>query len=603
VPPLTWPSVLMNTRTYPRRFATALLLCLTALGACKNHKPSPVRHRGLALPPVDKSWNPQGLTAVRGVPADSIRLAIAARLKKPAPQPMSAYSWKHVGELYALHVSSPLWMSDDGLRGDRTSALLRAVAAADSDALALSSFPLKALGDALDGLRQAKKPTAAQIANADVLLTAVYVALGSDMLTGQVDPRSVSQDWHINPREEDVDSALVAVIRTEDLDVALGQLRPQEQDYDSLRKQLQRYRALVAQGGWKPVPKGKALKPGETDTADRLNALYDRLRVEGYLGESAMRPAAAPADSTNVSPGFVYDETLAGAVARFQETHSINVDSVLGPETVESLNVPAEYRLGQIAANLERYRWLPRTLGSRYILVNVPAFRFEAYQDDSLALEMKVIVGAEYKDRNTPTFSDMMETVVFRPYWNVTPDIQHKELDAKIAADPGFMERNDYEYWNENGVTRVRQKPGPKNSLGLVKFLFPNDFNIYLHDTPERGLFEKDVRAFSHGCIRLERPAELAQWVLGWDADSVQRAMEEEPNNKAVRVKEKIPVFIVYFTAFLRDGDLYFGNDLYSRDEKLVAAVSGGASPTADAERASEALRALAGQLRVASTR
>jgi murein L,D-transpeptidase YcbB/YkuD len=130
-----------------------------------------------------------------------------------------------------------------------------------------------------------------------------------------------------------------------------------------------------------------------------------------------------------------------------------------------------------------------------------------------------------------------------------------------------------------------------------VKFLFPNDFNIYLHDTPERGLFEKDVRAFSHGCIRLERPAELAQWVLGWDADSVERAMEEEPNNKAVRVKERIPVFIVYFTAFLRDGDLYFGNDLYSRDDKLVAAVGGGATPSADAQQASNALRTLAGQL------
>lgn len=587
----------MNTRTTTRRFATVLLLCLTAFGACKNHKPSPMRHRGLALPPVDRSWNPQAVTAVHGIPVDSVRAAIKARLAATRPAPMAAYPWKHVGELYALYGGSPLWMNANGLRGDRTAALLRAIAAADSDALQLTNFPLKTLGDALAVMRSAKSPTAAQIADADVLLTAVYVGLGSDMLTGQVDPRTVSQDWHINPREEDIDSALVAVIRTEDLDIALGQLRPQEPDYDSLRKQLQRYRALVNAGGWKAVPKGKSLKAGDVDSAERLNALYDRLSVEGYLSRSAPRPAAAPADSTKGSTGFLYDETLAGAVARFQETHSINVDSVLGPETVESLSIPADYRLGQIAANLERYRWLPRTLGSRYILVNVPAFRFEAYEHDSLALEMKVIVGAEYKDKNTPTFSDMMETVIFRPYWNVTPDIQHKELDAKIAADPGFMERNDYEYWQENGVTRVRQKPGPKNSLGLVKFLFPNDFNIYLHDTPERGLFEKDVRAFSHGCIRVEKPAELAQWVLGWDADSVQRAMEEEPNNKAVRVKEKIPVFIVYFTAFLREGTLYFGNDLYARDDKLVAAVGGGASPTAAATQAAAALRAIAGSL------
>ena len=595
----------MTVRHHSRRIATALLLCLGALGAaggCKSHKPTPVRHRGLALPPVDRTWSPTTLASVRGVAADTIRAAIAARLKQTRPAPLGAYPWKHVGEIYAEYGSSPLWMDADGLRGDRTGALLRAVASADSDALQLTSYPLRALGGALDAVRATKAPTAAQIAEADVLLTAVYVALGSDMLTGQVDPRAISQDWHIDPREEDVDSALVNVIRTQDLGAALGQLRPQEEDYEALRKQLQRYRGLVAAGGWKPVPKGKSLKPGDFDGGERLNALYDRLRVEGYLAADAGRPVApAVVDTTKPAPpagALVYDEGLAGAVARFQETHAINVDSVLGPETVDALNKPAEYRLGQIAANLERYRWLPRTLGSRYILVNVPAFRFEAYDDDTLALEMKVIVGAEYKDKNTPTFSDMMETVVFRPYWNITPDIQEKEIGPKIAADPEYMERNDLEYWNENGATRIRQKPGPKNSLGLVKFLFPNDFNIYLHDTPERGLFEKDVRAFSHGCIRLEKPAELAQWVLGWDADSVERAMEEEPNNKAVRLKRKIPVFIVYFTAFTTDGQLYFGNDLYERDEKLVAAVGGGAAPSEAALQAAQALRGIAAQLK-----
>jgi murein L,D-transpeptidase YcbB/YkuD len=206
---------------------------------------------------------------------------------------------------------------------------------------------------------------------------------------------------------------------------------------------------------------------------------------------------------------------------------------------------------------------------------------------------MKVIVGEEYEGRTTPAFSDRMEHVVFRPYWNVTPTIQAKELEPKIAADPGYMARNNYEWWNDGGTRRIRQKPGGKNSLGLVKFMFPNGYNIYLHDTPARGLFEKDVRAFSHGCIRLEQPAQLAQWVLGWDGDRVREAMENGRDNRTVVLPEKIPVYIAYFTAYGKDGQLHFGNDLYSRDEDLVQAMASGAFPSTQALQQLEALRRL----------
>ena len=579
-----------------RRLASALLLSLVAFSACKR-APKVVRHRGLVLPPVDKSWSPQTLLSVRGVPADSIRAAIAARLARKPPSPLSSIAWKRTAELYRKYAGSPLWLDAQGIRGDRTGALLNAIAAADSDALQVSAYPLATLGSALAGARTTRSPTAAALAYADVLLTAAYAALGSDYLTGQVDPRRMTQDWHIDPREEDVDSALVDVIRSEKLDRAIAQLRPQEQDYDALRRQLQRFRTIVKAGGWPGVPKGRSLKPGEVDVAARLDAVYDRLRVEGLLAPTAARPAVpAPADSL-LPDGALYDEPLAGAVAHFQASHGLVVDSVLGPGTVEAMNVSAGYRLGQIAANLERYRWLPRTLGSRFILVNVPAFRLEAYAGNELALEMKVIVGSDYKDKNTPTFSDIMEYVVFRPYWNVTPDIQARELEPKIAADPAYMDANDYEYWKDGSRTAIRQKPGPKNSLGLVKFIFPNSFNIYLHDTPTRGLFDKDVRAFSHGCIRVEKPAELAQWVLGWPADSVERAMRTEPNNKSVNVREKIPVFIVYFTTFMSDDELRFGPDLYSRDRELVDAVTDGATPGKAAMQAADALRQIAAQL------
>jgi len=171
---------------------------------------------------------------------------------------------------------------------------------------------------------------------------------------------------------------------------------------------------------------------------------------------------------------------------------------------------------------------------------------------------MKVIVGEEYEDRRTAVFSDTMTTIVFRPYWFVTDSIAAKEIWPKVQADPDYLARNRYETFEEGGQTRIRQLPGDSNSLGLVKFLFPNAFNIYLHDTPSRELFGKDVRAFSHGCIRLERPAELAQWVLGWSADSVQRAMQTPPDNKEVKVPRRLPVYITYFTTYGQDGELRF---------------------------------------------
>jgi murein L,D-transpeptidase YcbB/YkuD len=187
---------------------------------------------------------------------------------------------------------------------------------------------------------------------------------------------------------------------------------------------------------------------------------------------------------------------------------------------------------------------------------------------------MKVVVGEEYEGKTTPVFSDSMETVAFRPYWNITPDIQRKEIAPKVARDRSYLERHDMEYYKDGSATRIRQRPGERNSLGLVKFLFPNSFNIYLHDTPAKALFQQTDRAASHGCIRLERPAELAQWVLGWPPERVQAAMHSGRNNQGVRLPQKLPVYIVYFTVYIRDGQLYFGDDIYGRDEKLKDAVS-----------------------------
>jgi murein L,D-transpeptidase YcbB/YkuD len=585
--------------------AAALLVVLTLPSACSKSAGEDVK---AAPPEVAKgevsrgAWSPAELSEVKGVPMAAIRSAIQTRLAGSHPGTVGDDAWQHTKRLYARFQQAPLWMSDDGLDKDRAGALTNAVLAASSDAVRIDDYPVAELAQSIADVRNTKQPTAEQLANADVLLTAAYASLGEDLLVGSVDPRKVGQSWHIDAKEENVDSALVRTLSMLPLDKSITAMRPDDDDYAALQKELVRYRELVAKGGWQPVPAGKALKRGQTDSPQRLAALRARLQAEG-IDVASVPPASATAptaDSTSgarrtaTSGGAVFDDGLAAAVAQFQARHGINVDSSLGTETLNSLNVPAAYRLGQIAANLERAKWMPRALGSRYIYVNVPAFHLAAYDGGKPTLEMKVIVGQEYEDKATPVFSDSMEFVVFRPYWNITPDIQAKEIGPKVAANPGYLAENDMEYYKDGSATRIRQKPGPKNSLGYVKFLFPNDFNIYLHDTPNHELFDKDVRAFSHGCIRVEKPSELAQWVLGWDQAKVDQAMREGKDNQQIKLPKKIPVYIAYGTAYMRDGQLYFGNDLYHRDDQLVKAVAEGALPSERAVKALETLKKIA---------
>ena len=526
---------------------------------------------------VFSSWNPAGVADIKGVQVAQFKAELDKQLASKAFKATDEQR-EHATRLYKAYGSAPLWLDDDGLIRSRADALVDAIVNATTDAINIEQYPLVELAANLDSVKRNEHPTAEQLARTDLLLTTSYVALGEDYLTGQIDPTTVAQSWHINTEEQQVDSALARSLREKDLAGAMGRMRPPDYDYDMLRRKLADYRKIASAGGWQPIPAGKALKRGDTDSPARLAALRARLRAEGYLrGDSA-----AP---------NVYDASLAAAVAAFQAHHTIGVDSMLGQETLDALNVPATFRLAQIAANLERYRWLPRTLGDKYIVVNVPAFHLEGFENGKKTIEMKVIVGAEYEGRATPVFSDKMEFVVFRPYWNVTPSIAEKEFFPRYGSNLP----DGYETYTENGALRIRQRPGPKNSLGLVKFMFPNDFNIYLHDTPNDDLFDKDVRAFSHGCIRLEKPAELAQWVLGWDAARVHDAMENGPDDRTVNLPRKLPVYITYTTAYMRDGQLWFGNDLYRRDDQLAQSVAAGAMPSGAAVRAVDALRKLIG--------
>jgi murein L,D-transpeptidase YcbB/YkuD len=592
------PTVILKTKSSLRLAAIGAMMAATTFAGCKKS--------GQANGEVSRNWVPPKQDVYLGVPAAEVQAAIQTRLAAAAPAPITADQWKHVKKLYGAFNGGLLWLDDKGVHQPRVSALLTAIAGADSDAIKLEAFPLAELGRTLAAVDE-KKATAQQIAEADVLLSSAFTALGETLLTGQEDPSQLGQAWHMNPLEEKVDSALSLTLREDDFGAGLVRMRPQDPAYDSLRTAFASFRNVVTKGGWPTIPDGRALKRGDSDSPARLEALRTRLSAEGYLADGAVAAAAstptAPTDTVKpgkkaaprtarTGPG-VYDRELAGAVASFQARHSIGVDSMLGKETVDAMNVPAAYRLAEIAANLERFRWMPRSLGSRYILVNVPEFKLTAFDSGQQSLEMRVIVGQEYEDKATPVFSDSMEYVVFRPYWNVTPTIAAKEIFPKEAANPGYLEANDMEVYDDHGRKAVRQRPGPKNSLGFVKFLFPNDYNIYLHDTPNHELFKKDVRAFSHGCIRVEKPNDLAQWVLGWPQDKVQAAMDGADNHQ-VTLTKKLPVYIVYFTTFVNGGQLNFGNDLYDRDSKLVKELEGVAMPSPETLKAQETLRALA---------
>ena len=579
------------------RLATiGALVAATAFSACKK--------TGHANGEVSRNWLPAKQDQTLGVPAADIQAAIQTRLAGAPPAPVTADQWKHVKQLYATFDQNLLWLDDKGVHQPRVGALLNALASADSDGLKLDAYPLTELGSALAAVDNTHA-TAQQLADADILLSASYAAYGETMLTGQIAPASANQSWHINPLEEHVDSALALSLREDDFGAGLVRMRPQNRGYDSLRIAFAAFRGLVAHGGWGTVPPGRVLKRGDSDSPARIEALRARLRAEGDLGDSSTAPAAvAPPDtvkhkgsssavhSGRTGPG-VYDSQLAAAVSEFQTRHSIAVTGKLDQPTVDAMNIPATYRLAQIAANLERYRWMPRSLGDRYIIVNVPEFRLDAFDSGQKALEMKVIVGQEYEDKATPVFSDSMQYVIFRPYWNVTPDIATKDIYPKMAADPNYLAANDMEEYSDHGRRAIRQRPGPKNALGFVKFIFPNDFNIYLHDTPNHELFKKDVRAFSHGCVRLEHPAELAQWVLGWSPEKVQEAMNG-PDNHQVNLAKKLPVYITYFTTYVSGGKLNFGNDLYDRDSKLVTMLESATISSPATVQAQAKLRALA---------
>ncbi|HKD64366.1 MAG TPA: L,D-transpeptidase family protein [Candidatus Acidoferrales bacterium] len=431
------------------------------------------------------------------------------------------------------------------------------------------------------------KPTVAQPTEADALrfdvaLTVCVMRYISDLHIGKVNPKHFDFGLDVETKKYDLPDFLKDhVVDGSDVTTALAQVEPPYPGYRRTLEALHTYLALAkhSDDSKLPVPK-KTIAPG--DTYAGISQLAQKLRLVGDLPDSAV---IAP-DTT------VYQGPLVDAIKTFQQRHGRDPDGRIGAQTLADLNVPLAVRVRQMQLTLERWRWLPLAYGASPIVANIPEFRLRAYDEKfKVALTMNVVVGKAY-DHDTPIFVDRMEYLVFRPYWSVPYAIARAEFFSRIARDPDYLEKKGFEVVDSRqkvvasgavsselleqlraGKLFIRQKPGPKNSLGLLKFIFPNNFNIYMHDTPEQEFFSRSRRDFSHGCIRLERPADLAAFVLrnnsGWDMDRIRAAMKGDTTQQ-VNLARPIPVLILYGTVIVpEDGLVHFYDDIYGHDAAL----------------------------------
>ena len=417
----------------------------------------------------------------------------------------------------------------------------------------------------------------------DVAMTVNVMRYISDLRIGRVNPQHFNFDINVNDKKYDLAEFVSDnVVDATDVPKLIAGVEPDSEDYRKTEQALAHYLDLAKQqeqAAADPLPMvTKTVSVGGAYPA--AEELLTRLQLEGD----------ADADTTlSKTSGSIFNATLSDAVKNYQHRHGFTEDGKLTSQTITSLNIPMTDRVAQLQNSLERWRWLPEPYLHARLMVNLPEFVLRGYDPDhKLDFTMRVVVGKVVGEHQTPVFTHMMKYLVFRPYWSVPVDIARKELVPHLAANHGYLSSNNFEVTNNKGVVltnytarqvaqgavMVREKPGPKNSLGLIKFMFPNQYDIYLHSTPAISLFERTRRDFSHGCIRVQKPADLAAWVLqgqgDWDLDKVQNAMNNGPDNKTVSLKTPLPIVIFYLTAVVAEDDqVHFFDDIYGYDAEM----------------------------------
>ena len=482
-----------------------------------------------------------------------------------------------VATVYERRSYQPAWT-----RTEQVGELVVALEAAYNDGLDPNDYHIDAVRAAYRDLDGGRQMDARARAAMDLLLTESLIRLGYHERFGKVDADSLDPNWNFVREFNNADPATVVQrgIDSDSLTGFLAELFPRRPIYVRSRAALVAYREIEAAGGWPQIPEGATLRPGATD--ERLSLLAQRLTVTGDIEQV-----------NTFAPISNYDARLEEGVKRFQARHDLSADGIVGPDTLRALNVPVEKRIDQLRLTLERGRWVLDQLGDRFVVVNIAAFKAYLSLDNVIVWSTKVQVGRTY--HQTPVFRDEMTYVVFNPTWTVPYSIATKEMLPKIKQDPDYFNKRDFDVKNRSGelvdpnsvdwsqVTRGNfgytfiQRPGPRNALGRVKFIFPNQHSVYLHDTPSKYLFGQDSRAFSHGCIRVENPFDFAEVLLGpdgWDRMRID-ALIESRETKTEFLSDPLPVLLLYWTADVgADGVVHFYEDVYERDQRLLDALN-----------------------------
>lgn len=519
------------------------------------------------------------------------------------------YCSSAVPEFYERRGFRPAWVDESGPQ-PLTDSLLKAIAGAHDEGLNPAHYHLAVIRDLLQELRPSREhhdcDLVGMLVDLELLLSDAFLVYGSHLLAGRVDPQRIDPEWHAQRRDMDLAAVLEQAVGSARTADTLEELLPPQPGYRRLKEALRLYRDIARDGGWPAIETEKKLKRGYR--GPEVVALRSRLIASGDLAADSVGAGAGPrgmvpmpADSSATAAessgaSDVFDEVLERAVAGFQRRNGLDADGVVGPATRAALNMPVEDRIDQIEINMERYRWLPHDLGSRHILVNIANFELKIIEGEKPVASMRVVVGREY--RRTPVFSDIVTYLVMNPYWNVPNTIAIQDIvpsarkDSTYLADKKFRV---YESWGADAKEidpksidwsnteggdfdyRFTQAPGPENSLGQIKFMFPNEFHVYLHDTPAKGLFDRTERTLSSGCIRVERPIDLAEYLLRqspeWTRESIIATLETW-EEQTVPLPEPIPIHLLYWTTYVdADGAIHFRKDVYDRDQRLLSAL------------------------------
>lgn len=479
-----------------------------------------------------------------------------------------------IQRFYADRGFAPLWVGETDA-GTKARDALRLLTDAAADGLNPADYGVPAIA------ARAGATAPRELADLEFLLSRAMIAFGGDLSAGRVHPAKVDSELNLAPKRLDPAALLSGAGATPDPAAYVAGLAPDTPEYARLKQALADYRAAAQRGGWTRLPAGGKLETGMRD--ERVRKLRARLAETGDLKEEGGDPT-------------LFDAAVAQAVKRFQYRHGQTQDGVVGPATLAALNVPVERRIEQMQLNLERRRWMPADLGERYVFVNLADFVLKVVDGPKTIHDAKVIVGKPY--HRTPVFSGIMTYIVLNPYWHVPPSIATREILPKLKKDPGYLASQGirvFTDWSADATEldprgidwsavgprsfpyKLRQDAGTKNALGRVKFMFPNPFNVYLHDTPSRGLFQRTARSFSHGCVRVQNPIDLAEILLRddpqWTRERID-AVLAGGDQSIVTLKRPVPVHLTYLTAWVnKDGGVHFRDDVYDRDKRLESAL------------------------------